>query len=79
MRMDLSQLGRVLIIFGAILLVSGLLLILGGRIPGLGRLPGDIVFQRDGLTVFFPFATMILASVVLTVVLNILARLFGKE
>ena len=42
--MDLSQLGRVLIIFGAILLVSGLLLILGGRIPGLGRLPGGVVW-----------------------------------
>jgi hypothetical protein len=77
--MDLSQLGRVLVSFGVILLLVGLLLILGGRIPFLGRLPGDIVFQRDGLTVFFPFATMILVSVFLTVVLNVLARLFGKE
>ena len=79
MRMELSQLGRVLVVFGVILLVFGLLLILGGRIPFLGRLPGDIVLQRDGLTVFFPFATMILVSIVLTVALNVLARLFGKE
>ena len=77
--MELSQLGRVLVVFGVILLVFGLLLILGGRIPFLGRLPGDIVFQRDGLTVFFPIATMILVSIVLTVTLNVLARLFGKE
>ncbi len=68
-----------LIIFGAILLGLGLLFLVGGRIPFLGRLPGDIVLQRDGLTVFFPLATMILVSVVLTIVLNAVARLFGRD
>jgi len=76
---DLSSLGRMLIIFGAILLGLGLLFLVGGRIPFLGRLPGDIVLQRDGLTVFFPLATMILVSVVLTIVLNAVARLFGRD
>jgi len=76
---DLSSLGRMLIIFGAILLGLGLLFLVGGRIPFIGRLPGDIVLQRDGLTVFFPLATMILVSVVLTIVLNAVARLFGRD
>ena len=77
--MDLSQLGRILVIFGVVLLGVGLLFIVGGRIPFLGRLPGDIAFQRDGLTVFFPLATMLVISVVLTIVVNVLARFFGRE
>jgi hypothetical protein len=54
----------------------GLLLYLGGRIPWLGNLPGNIVVQREHVTVFIPVGTMILVSVVLTVVLNLVARLF---
>ena len=65
-------------IFGVVLLVVGLLFVLGGRIPLLGRLPGDLVFQRDGLTVFFPLATMLVFSVVLTIVVNLLARFLGR-
>ena len=77
--MDLSSLGRTLIILGVVLLGLGLLFLAGGRIPFLGRLPGDVVFQRDGLTVFFPLATMIVLSVVLTIAINVAARLFGRE
>ncbi len=77
--MDLSSAGRVFIIFGAVLVAIGLLFVVGGRIPFLGRLPGDIVFQRDGLTVFFPLATMIVLSVVLTIAVNVVARLFGRQ
>jgi hypothetical protein len=52
----------------------GLLLVLIGRIPGLGRLPGDIVIKRENLTIFIPLGTMILVSVVLTLLLNLIAR-----
>jgi Protein of unknown function (DUF2905) len=77
--MDLSQLGRVLIAFGAVLLVIGMLFVVGGRIPFLGRLPGDLVFEREGLTIFVPFATMLLLSVILTIVLNVVVRLFDRS
>ena len=56
-----------------VLLVLGGLLLLLGRM-GVDRLPGDLVFRRGNLTVFFPIGLMILLSVVGTVVLNILLR-----
>ncbi len=73
---DFATVGRLLIIFGLVLAGLGLLFLLAGRVPGLGRLPGDIVIQTDNITCFFPLATMILLSILLTVVLNIVARLF---
>ncbi len=73
---DFATIGRLFIIFGLVLAGLGLLFLLAGRVPGLGRLPGDIVIQTDNITCFFPLATMILLSILLTVVLNIVARLF---
>jgi hypothetical protein len=74
--MDTSELGRFVLIAGLVLVFVGALLMLGGRIPWLGRLPGDVVIQRDGFTFFFPLVTMLVVSVVLTIILNIAARLF---
>ena len=54
----------------------GLILVLAGRIPGLGQLPGDITIQRGNFTLFAPITTMIIVSVLLTLVLNLLARFF---
>jgi len=73
---DFSDLGRMLVIAGAVLALIGILVMVGPRIPFLGRLPGDIFIQRDGVTIIFPIVTMILVSVVLTIVLNVVARIF---
>ena len=56
-----------------VLLVLGGLFLLLGRL-GLDRLPGDLVFRRGNLTVYFPVGIMILLSVVGTIVLNLLLR-----
>jgi hypothetical protein len=72
----LNELGRWLIILGAGLLVLGLLLTVAGRIPGLGRLPGDIVIQRENFSFYMPLGTMIVVSLVLTLLLNVIGRLF---
>jgi hypothetical protein len=72
----LSELGRWLIILGAGLLVLGLLLTVVGRIPGLGRLPGDIVIQRENFSFYMPLGTMIVVSLVLTLLINLIGRLF---
>ena len=69
-----GELGRIIIIVGAILLVLGLILVFSERIPWLGRLPGDIVVKRQGFTLYFPVVTMLLVSVVLTVLLNLFWR-----
>jgi len=70
----LQPLGRLLIAVGALLLVAGLLLSLGGRLPWLGRLPGDIVVERPGFRFYFPLATSILLSLLLSAVFWLLRR-----
>jgi hypothetical protein len=75
---DLSDLGRTLLLLGAVLVAVGLLLTLAGRIPLLGRLPGDVVIERGGLTCAVPIATSILLSLLLTLILNLLARLGSR-
>lgn len=72
------SLGWVLIFLGSFILVAGLLVLLAGRIPFLGRLPGDIRIEREGLTVHIPIVTCLLLSLLLTVVLNIVLRLLRK-
>jgi hypothetical protein len=70
----MPDLGRVLIIAGAILLVLGLLLLLSGKVPWLGHLPGDISIERDGFRFYFPLTTCILISIVLSVLLWLFRR-----
>jgi hypothetical protein len=70
----MSELGRPLIVVGAILLAVGLLLTFGPRIPGLGRLPGDLVWRKGTTTVHFPIVTCIVISILLTLVFSLLRR-----
>ena len=65
----MNPIGRLLILAGLILLAAGLLLLLSDKIPWLGRLPGDITFKRNNFTFYFPLATCILISVVLSLIL----------
>ncbi len=76
--MGFEDIGRTLIFFGLMLVLFGGLFLLFGKMGniGLGRLPGDIVIQRDNFSCFFPITSMILISILLTVLLNLLARLF---
>jgi hypothetical protein len=71
-----SDLGKLLVVMGAVAIVTGLALMLLGRtsIP-LGRLPGDIVYRGKNSTFYFPLATSILVSVVLSVVMYLIGRL----
>ncbi|HEY3522778.1 MAG TPA: DUF2905 domain-containing protein [Candidatus Limnocylindrales bacterium] len=70
----LEPLGRSLVILGVVLAAIGAVLLLGPRVPLLGRLPGDIRIERDGLTIYLPIATMLIVSVVLSVLLSLLSR-----
>jgi len=58
--------GRMLVGIGLLLTVVGGVILLVERIPGLGRLPGDIIVERKNFTFYFPLATSILVSVVLS-------------
>jgi hypothetical protein len=70
---------RIFLLLGLLFLVIAGVVYLAERfgIP-LGRLPGDIRIQRGNLTCFFPLATTILFSIVLTVLLNLISRLWKK-
>ncbi|TMD14604.1 MAG: DUF2905 domain-containing protein [Chloroflexi bacterium] len=70
----MGDVGRLLIVAGALLLIVGIFFTLGGRVPFLGRLPGDISFRSGNVQVFVPLVTCLLLSVVLTLVLNLLFR-----
>lgn len=70
-----EYLGRLFLLIGLVMSVIGGLLLLSGKIPWLGRLPGDIMIQRKNFTFYFPLATSILVSILLTV----LFRLLGKK
>ena len=67
--------GRMLVVIGLVIAGLGLVLALAGRVPLLGRLPGDLSFSGDGWAVYIPIATAILLSVVLTLALNIVGLL----
>jgi hypothetical protein len=69
----MAQLGKMLLLGGLALAGVGLLLIVGERL-GLGRLPGDFVWKRRNTTVYFPWVTSLVVSVILTVLLNVFLR-----
>jgi hypothetical protein len=70
---SIEGLGRILIGVAIVLLVLGGLFLLLGRL-GLDRLPGDLAFKRDNVTVYFPIGLMILLSIVGTILLNLFFR-----
>lgn len=67
-------LAKALIILGGILVAAGILLWVGGHWFNLGRLPGDVYIRREGYSVYFPLATSILVSLILTLILNLIFR-----
>ena len=71
---DPSSMGRMVLILGLVIVAVGALMVFAGRVPFLGRLPGDIAVQRGSWSFYFPLATSIVLSLVLTVVLNLFAR-----
>lgn len=70
----MAELGKMLIFFGIILAVVGVLLLFAPKIPWLGKLPGDFVYRGERVTFYFPLATSILLSVVLTLLLYLFRR-----
>jgi len=66
--------GKVLILFGIVLVVLGLIFSAAGKIPWLGRLPGDICVQKKNFTFYFPVTTSILVSILLTIIFSLLRK-----
>jgi uncharacterized protein HemY len=73
----MEQTGRILIIAGLLLIVAGVIVYFAGdKFGWLGHLPGDIRIVRENVRFYFPITTMIIVSVVLSVILYLIRKLF---
>ena len=70
----MTEIGKLLLILGISLSIMGLIFIFGSKVPGLGRLPGDIFIKKENVTFFFPIVTCILISIVVTLILSLFRR-----
>ena len=74
----MRDLGKMLLGFGALMVLLGLILIaagnLSGKVPWLGRLPGDIHIERGSWSFYFPLATCLIISIVLTILFSLFGR-----
>lgn len=74
MNEGIQHIGKFLLIAGIIIAAVGALFLLSGKIPWLGKLPGDIIIQRKNFTFYFPLATSILLSIIITFIFWLLGR-----
>ena len=74
----MSDFGKILLGFGLLMVILGIVLIAGSsmswKVPWLGRLPGDIYIRRNNWTFYFPLATSILLSIILTIIFSLFNR-----
>ncbi|HJT01155.1 MAG TPA: DUF2905 domain-containing protein [Terriglobales bacterium] len=71
----MAEFGKILVFVGVLIALFGIVLIFAGRMHlPIGRLPGDIVYRGKNTTFYFPLATCLVLSVVLSLVLYLVAR-----
>jgi hypothetical protein len=70
----IQHIGKSLIVLGLIVAAVGVLLFFSGKIPWIGRLPGDILIQKKNYTVYFPLATSIIISLIITLIFWLFGR-----
>jgi hypothetical protein len=68
------DLGRLLVVAGVLLVAFGLVLMMAGKVPLLGRLPGDIVYRKGGTVFYFPLVTCLVISLLMTLVMSLFRR-----
>ncbi len=66
--------GKLLIVLGVIIIAVGGLLLFSGKIPYIGKLPGDILIQKKNYTIYFPLATSIIISLIITLVFWLIGK-----
>lgn len=70
----MQGIGKMLIVAGIVLLIAGLFFVFSPKIPFLGKLPGDIMVKKENFTFFFPLATSILLSVLISLILYLIRK-----
>ncbi|HLD56149.1 MAG TPA: DUF2905 domain-containing protein [Candidatus Omnitrophota bacterium] len=70
----MGGMGKLLVFFGLILVLTGFAVQLVGKVPGFGRLPGDIYIKKGPVTFYFPMITSLIISLVLSLILSLFWR-----
>jgi len=68
--------GKILILFGTLLVILGAIFTFSGKIPYLGKLPGDIYIKKGSFSFYFPLTTCILISIILSLIFWFIFRFF---
>ena len=72
---ELPGLGKILTFTGILLVIAGLIVGMGSKIPGFGKLPGDIYIKRDGFSLYFPLTTCLIVSAVISMIILLIKAL----
>jgi len=70
----MGELARVMILIGMVLIVIGLVMLVVPRVPFLGKLPGDILIKKERFTFYFPLATSIVISIIISLILYLINK-----
>jgi hypothetical protein len=70
----MNGIAKSMIILGAVLVVAGLILLVIQKLPFAGKLPGDILIKRENFTFYFPLATCIIISIVISLLLYVIGK-----
>ena len=65
----MNDLGKTVIIIGVALVIVGIIITMAGKIPGVGKLPGDIFIKKENFSFYFPLTTCILLSIILSAIM----------
>jgi uncharacterized protein HemY len=70
----MGDLGKSIIFIGIVLIIVGILMTMAGKIPGVGKLPGDILIKKENFSFYFPLTTCILLSIILSAMMYFLGK-----
>ena len=70
----MGEMAKVMILIGAVLIVVGLVMLVVPRFPFLGKLPGDILIKKEHVTFYFPLATSIVISIIISLILYLINK-----
>lgn len=70
----MTDLAKTLMLVGAVIFGLGVVLALTGKVPGIGKLPGDILIKKENFSFYFPLTTCIILSIILTLMMQVFNR-----
>jgi uncharacterized protein HemY len=70
----MSDFGKSIIFIGIVLIIVGILVTMAGKMPGAGKLPGDILIKKENFSFYFPLTTCILLSIIFSAVMYFLGK-----